>query len=288
MFTIKTEEEIEAIREGGAILADIMDKVSQEVRPGAETGYLEDMACRMIEEAGGRPAFKGYEIFKDGFFPTALCTSINEEVVHGPAKPSRVLKQGDIIGIDCGMEYPVNIEREDSEPVYSVKKDNRKFPINKYSRYGGYYTDMAKTLPVGNIDKATRKLVKTTKECLERAISEVKPGNKLSDIGKVIQRHAEAGGFSVVRELVGHGVGHDVHEDPQIFNFDFSGTGFKDLVLKPGMVVAIEPMVNMGGYKIKVAQDGFTFLTADKSLSAHFEHTIAITEKGAEIMTIRD
>lgn len=269
-------------------MADIMNKVSQEIKPGAETGYLEDMVCQMMEEAGGRPAFKGFEIFQDGFFPTALITSINEEVVHGPAKPSRVLKQGDIVSIDCGMEYPVNIKRNSSELVYSVKEDNRIFPINKYSQYGGYYTDMAKTLPVGNIDRAAQKLVKTTKECLERAISTVKPGNKLSDIGKVIQEHAEAGGFSVVRELVGHGVGHDVHEDPQIFNFDISDSGFEDTILEAGMVVAIEPMLNMGGYKIKTGKDNFTFLTADGSLSAHFEHTIAITEKGAEIMTIRN
>jgi methionyl aminopeptidase len=286
MFTIKTKEEVKAIKEGGRILADIMNKVSQEIKPGVETGHLEDMVCRMMEQAGGRPAFKGFEVFRDGFFPTALITSINEEVVHGPAKPSRVLKQGDIVGIDCGMEYPVRIEKNGSELVYSVKKNNRNIPINEHSRYGGYYTDMAKTLAVGNIDKETKKLVKTTRECLDKAITRIKPGNKLSDIGKAVQKHAEGRGFSVVRELVGHGVGHDVHEDPQIFNFDISTDGFKDITLEPGMVLAVEPMVNIGGYKIKVAEDNFTFLTADGSLSAHFEHTIAITEKGAEIMTI--
>ncbi|MFW5888672.1 MAG: type I methionyl aminopeptidase [Patescibacteria group bacterium] len=287
MFTIKTKEEIKAIREGGKILADIMDKVSREIKPGAETGDLEDMVCRMMEEAGGRPAFKGFEVFRDGFFPTALITSINEEVVHGPAKPSRKLKPGDIVGIDCGMEYPIDVKRKNGELVYSVKKNNRTLPVNPYSRYGGYYTDMAKTLPVGNIDKKTKKLVKTARECLEKAIAQAKPGNKLSDIGKAVQAHAEAGGFSVVRELVGHGVGHDVHEDPQIFNFDFSGFTFEDQALEAGMVVALEPMVNIGGYKVRLAKDNFTFKTMDNSLSAHFEHTIAITKKGAEIMTIR-
>lgn len=287
MFTIKSKEEIQLIREGGIILADVIDKAAREIKPGVDTADLEDMACRMIKEAGGRPAFKNYEIFKGGFFPTALCASINDEIVHGPAKPGRILKEGDIIGVDCGMEYPVNIKETNGELIYSVKREGRNSPINKYSTYGGYYTDMSKTIVVGKIDDKVRKLVQTTEECLDKAIKQVKPGNTLNDIGKVIQQHAESRGFSVVRDLVGHGVGHDVHEEPHIFNYEIVQYGFEDLTLKPGMVIAIEPMVNIGGYQIKVLDDNFTIATADGGLSAHFEHTIAVTEEGCEVMTIR-
>lgn len=290
MFTLKTQEEIDILKEGGEILSHIMDKVTEMIQPGTETGELEELACKMMKEAGGRPAFKNYEIFTDGFFPTALCTSINEEVVHGPALPSRKLQEGDIISIDCGMEYPVDIKesasRRSKELKYSVKKKGRRSPINPYSKLGGYYTDMARTIPVGKIDKNTQKLVDTTRECLEKGLAQVYPGNTLNDIGKAVQKHAEAENFSVVRELVGHGVGHDVHEEPKIFNFEITEYGFEDLALKPGMVIAVEPMVNVGGDKIKMGDDNFTILTADNSLSAHFEHTIAITEKGAEIITI--
>lgn len=285
MFTIKTQREIEVIEEGGRILAEIMRKVTRKVKPGVETGELEDMALEMIERAGGRPAFKDFEIFKDGFFPTALCTSINEEVVHGPAKPSRTLREGDIVSIDCGMEYPVDIQRKGGKPVYGVKKADRVSPINPHSFYGGYYTDMSRTVSVGRTDKKTKKLVTVTKECLEKAIGKAEPGNYLSDIGRAVQEHAESRGFSVVRELVGHGVGHDVHEDPKIFNFDISSAGFEDGVLEAGMVIAIEPMINKGGYKIRLGEDNFTFLTADGSLSAHFEDTVAITDKGPRIVT---
>ena len=285
MFTIKSKEEIDILREGGEILADIMEAVLDKVKPGVETGELEDLACEMMEKRGGRPAFKGYEIFQDGFFPTALCISINEEIVHGPAYPSRKIKEGDILSIDCGMEYPVAIERKAGELIYSIQKQERTSPINKYSLHGGYYTDMARTVAAGKIGKDTRKLMNTTRECLEKAIARIKPGNTLNDIGKAIQEHAESRNFSVVRELVGHRVGHDVHEDPKIFNYEISPYGFEDMALKPGMVVAIEPMVNMGQYKIKVAEDNFTIVTADNSLSAHFEDTIAITENGAEVIT---
>ncbi len=286
MFTLKTKEEIKIIKEGGAILSHIIDTVAKEVVPGVDTAYLEDIACRMIKEAGGRPAFKKYEIFKGGFFPTALCTSVNEEIVHGPAKPGRKLKQGDIIGIDCGMEYPVNIKESGGELIYSIKKDKTRGVINKYSTYGGYYTDMSKTIEVGKVDSKTKKLVKTTKETLQLAIQQVKPGNSLNDIGKAVQKHGESRDFSVVRDLVGHGVGHDIHEEPKVFNYEISRYGFEDIALEPGMVIAIEPMLNIGDYNIKMANDNFTIITADGSLSAHFEHTVVVTEGGCEIMTI--
>lgn len=270
MITLKTKEEIEVLRKGGKILAQILKKVSKEVKPGVNTEHLENMACDLIEKAGGRPAFKNYEIFSGRFFPTALCTSINSEVVHAPAIPGRILKEGDIVGLDLGMEYPVK------------KKAKVK---NKYSRFGGFYTDTAKTVACGKVDKKIEKLLKVTRESLKLAIKKSKPGGTLNDVGKAIQKHVESNGFSVVRDMVGHGVGHKVHEDPQVFNYQFVKEGIEDIVLKPGMVIAIEPMVNVGDPGIIIGPDNFSVVTADGSLNAHFEHTVAITEKGNIIIT---
>ncbi len=269
MTSKKTKEEIKILREGGKKLSSILKKVKKEVRPGVSTEFLEEIACKLMKEAGGRPAFKNFEIFSGEYFPTALCTSINEEVVHAPAIPGRVLEEGDMIGIDVGMEYPLN----------GGKVDNR------YSRLGGFYTDMSQTVAVGKISKEKIKIMETTKKCLELAIKKAKPGNTLNDIGKVIQKKAERDGFSVVRDLVGHGVGYKVHEEPQVFNYDFVKEGIKDMVLEPGLVIAIEPMLNAGGPAVKSGPDGFSVVTADGSVSAHFEHTIAITEKGNIIIT---
>lgn len=254
MIILKTKEEIEIIRQGGKILAEVLNKIKAEVRPGIDTGYLEKLAIRLMEDAGGKPAFKGYESGRNGeLFPTALCISINSEVVHGPALPVRMLKNGDIIGIDAGLEYK------------------------------NFFTDMAITVPVGKISKEAAKLIKVTRESLELAIKKIKPGNTTNDIAAAIQTHAESSGFSVVRDLVGHGVGLAVHEDPQIPNFviDKSFT----VTLKAGMVIAIEPMLNQGKSGIKYGDDPFTILTADGKLSAHFEHTIAVTEEGCEVLT---
>ncbi len=270
MIRIKTKEEIALIRKGGKILARVLEEIIKEVKAGAETEKLEKKACELIEGAGGRPAFKHHEMSNGEKFPTALCVSINNEIVHVPAVPSRKLKEGDIVGIDIGMEYPT---------------PNKGKMANKYSKLGGYYTDMAKTVIIGTVDKKTQKLVDTTRECLNLAIKQVKPGNTLNDIGKVIQKHAEANGFSVVRELVGHGVGHDVHEDPQVPNYEIKDGSLKNEILKPGMVIAIEPMVNMGNWKIETGDDGMSIVTKDGSLSAHFEHTIAITDDGHQILT---
>lgn len=271
MMTIKSVEEIAVIREGGRILAGVMDEVVEMVKVGVETGEMEKRACELIKKAGGRPAFKGYELPNGELFPTALCTSINDEVVHGPALPSRKLKEGDIIGIDMGMEYPIN------------KKGIIK---NKYSKLGGFYTDMARTVAVGRVSTEAAKLIKVTEESLHAGIAKAGPGVSLSDLGEAIQRVAEAAGFSVVRDLVGHGVGHDIHEDPHIPNYKITDKSLKNMLLKPGMVIAIEPMVNAGGYRIVTLDDDFTFATADGRLSAHFEHTIAITEDGIEILTL--
>lgn len=260
MIIIKTKREIEILRQGGKILAAIFKKIAKEVKPGITTGYLENLAVGLIKEAGGRPSFLNYKsLMETKAFPTALCTSINSEVVHAPALPSRKLSAGDIIGIDIGMEYPFG-------------PDVR-----------GYYTDMATTVAVGKINRQARRLLAVTKKSLELAIKTTKPGIALSAMSKVIQEYVESQGLSVVRDLVGHGVGTAVHEEPQIPNYVVESSN--SIVLKPGMVLAIEPMVNLGGSAVKSLRDGFTIVTADGSLSAHFEHTVVVTEKGCEILT---
>lgn len=254
-------------------MAGILSALARAVKPGIETGKLEEMANELIEKAHGRPAFKNYNMPTGEIFPTALCTSINNEVVHVPALPSRVLREGDIISIDLGMEYPLSNGRG-----YDV-------PVNKYSLHGGYFTDIAATIPVGEIGSEVRKLLTITRECLEIGIKLVKPGNTLSDLGAAIQRHAETAGFGVVRELVGHGVGHKVHEEPQVPHYKIKNNNLENATLQTGMVIAIEPMINMGGWEVKTKDDGFSVITADGSLSAQFEHTVAVTESGHLVLT---
>ncbi len=277
MVTIKNKDEIKILQKGGKILAKILKRLISEVKPGTTTGQLEQLALELIAKAGGRPSFKGYKSRHDiKAYPTALCTSINHEVVHAPSLPSRRLKNGDIIGIDVGMEYPLY------PPGTSIKRVK---PYNQYSKQGGFYTDIAATVAVGKIDKNVGKLLAVTRDSLTRAISAVKPGNTLNDIGQAVQTYVEANGLSVVRDLVGHGVGYDVHEDPHVPNYAIDTDEFDNIVLTPGMVIAIEPMVNIGGYEVTGAADGFTIKTADGSLSAHFEHTVAVTEKGCAVLT---
>lgn len=262
MITIKTEEEIEILRQGGKILAEVMSKIVKEIKPGITTGQIEDMACSLIKRVGARPSFKGYKSdFDRKEFPTALCVSVNNQVVHTPSFPSRRLIAGYIVGIDLGIEYPF--------------KEGEK----------GFYTDMAITVPVGKISAEAKKLIKATKKSLDLAIAAVKPGNYLSDIGRAVQNYIESQGFSVVRDLVGHGVGYAVHEDPQIPNFIAKNGKFQDVELRPGMVLAIEPMVNNGSPEIKSMLDGFTIETLDGGLSAHFEHTVVVSENGCEVLT---
>ena len=268
MIRIKTKKEIEILRDGGKKLAFILDNLVKLSKPGVSTAFLEEEALRMMKEIDARPAFKDLEMFNDVYFPSTLCTSINDEVVHAPAIPGRVLNNGDVLKLDIGMEYPLNKE-----------------PRNKYSDLGGYYTDMARTVIVGEASPDVEKFVRTTKECLDLGIAQVKPGNNLNDIGRAIQKHAEKNGYSVVREMVGHGVGHEVHEDPQVPHYEVKDGSMKIYTLKPGMVIAIEPMLNMGSWEIESADDNFTFITKDGSLSAQFEHTIAITEKGHIVIT---
>jgi methionyl aminopeptidase len=275
MVYIKSQEEIRIIKEGGGRLAKILKQLLNEVKPGVRTGHLENLANKLIEESGGRPAFKNYPLGDNLFFPSTLCISINNEVVHGSALPDRLIKSGDIVDLDIGMEWPVRPEL----------RKKFKAPLNPYSASGGFFTDMCATVGAGKISTDAKKLIKVSRECLNLALKEVKAGKTVNDLARAIQGHAESHGYGVVRDLVGHGVGYFAHEGPDIFNFEIRENSPDNIVLKAGMVIAIEPMINEGDWRIKVAKNGFTILTADDSLSAHFEHTVAVTEKGCEILT---
>ncbi len=272
----KTTAEIEVLRQGGRLLAQILKETTDMVKPGVTTGELEEYVCERIAEVGGRPAFKGYGLATDPVFPTALCTSVNQEIVHAPALPARELKNGDIIGVDVGMEWPYK---------NTGKLDGKNIPVNPYSEGGGYYTDMSRTVAVGKISMEAKKLMKITRQCLDAATKQVKPGNTVNDIGSTIEKIAEKEGYGVVRDLVGHGVGYKVHEKPDIFNYGIGSSHPQNIVLEVGMVIAIEPMINLGDWRIKTGNDGISIETADDSLSAHYENTIAITEKGPLIIT---
>ena len=251
MVIIKTEKEIQKIRKSCQLTANTLRHVAESIQPGIKTIQLDQAAEIFIRKHGGIPSFKGYGPKGYGF-PASICASINDEIVHG-IPGNRVLKEGDIISIDIGT----NLD--------------------------GYFGDMAATFGVGKIDKEAEKLIRTTRECLLAGIEKASGGNYIGDISYAIQSIAEKNNFSVVREYVGHGVGLMVHEDPQIPNYGKPGTGLK---LERGMVIAIEPMLNQGDYRTVSGSDRWTVRTFDGSLSAHFEHTIAIYEKGNEILTI--
>lgn len=277
MIRIKSEQEISIMREGGKKLSRIVKLLAKQAVPGANTADLEHLACQLIKKIGGRPAFKEYQSSPEAKpFPTALCTSINDEIVHAPSLPARELKPGDILKIDVGMEYP-SMENLSPKKSYYFSK------LNISSK--GFYTDMAVSIPIGKIEKKAKSLLRTTNKALMLGINQVRPNKTLHDIAKVIQDYVESHGFSVVRELVGHGVGYAVHEEPQIPNYIPKNGAFENVTLKPGMVLAIEPMVNMGGWEISTDEDGFTFRTKDGSLSAHYEHTVAVTKTGNLIIT---
>lgn len=254
MSMIKTPEEIEIMRQGGAILSRVLNDVAARAVPGATTGELDELAEHLMREAGGEPSFKGYKTRSaKSAFPSSLCTSINDEVVHAPATPNRTLKEGDIIGLDIGV------------------------------RYKGYCTDMAVTVGVGKVSREAKKLLSVTRDALLRGVAAVKPGNFVSDIGKAVQAYVEKNGYSVVRDLVGHGVGQGVHEEPPVPNY--FDKHLKPVELRPGLVIAIEPMVNAGDCEVRTLGDGWTIISSDCSLSAHFEVTVVVTENGYEILT---
>ena len=275
MIYIKRADEIKIIKEGGRRLAAILAQLISATKPGVTTGYLEDLANDLIKQTGGYSAFKNYPMGGGILFPSTLCISINDEVVHGAAWPVRTIKAGDIVDLDIGMEWPVTSEL----------RAKFQAPVNALSKHGGYFTDMCATTPAGPISGEAKKLLRVTRECLDLGIAAAQPGHTLNDIARAVQGYAEKHGYGVVRDLVGHGVGYLSHEKPDVFNFEIREKSPENIVLRPGMVIAIEPMINVGDWRVTVADNDYTILTADGSLSAHFEHTVAITETGNEILT---
>jgi methionyl aminopeptidase len=244
---IKSEEELERMRIAGRLLALVRNEVANAAQAGISTLELDRIARRGIEDAGAKPAFLNYR-----GYPATICASINEEVVHGIPSAKRKLREGDILSIDIGLIFQ------------------------------GFYSDTAVTVPVGRISPELEHLLETTRESLDKGIAAFQVGNRLGDISNAIQRHAEDAGFSVVREYTGHGIGRQMHEDPRIKNYGLPGTGMR---LRPGMVFALEPMVNVGVFGTRELDDGWTVVTADGKPSAHFEHTVALTANGPEILT---
>lgn len=253
MITIKTLEEIKILREGGKRLASVLYRVAEKAKPGVATIELDELAEKLIKENGGEPSFKNYKTFQDKIpFPASLCVSINDEIVHGIPSRDRILKEGDIVSLDLGMKYK------------------------------NLYTDMAITVGVGKIDKQAKKLIEITEKSLAEGIRIIKERNYIGDIGFAIQKYVEKKGFSVVRKLVGHGVGYKAHEEPEIPNFGKKGTRE---ILKSGMILALEPMITAGSPDIVLGSDNWAWKTKDGSLAAHFEHTVVVVKTGAEILT---
>ena len=250
MIICRTAAELDKMRAAGRLVGQVLTALAAKVAPGVTTADLDAIAEGLIVDAGAIPAFKGYH-----GYPATICASVNEEVIHGIPSGKRVLEAGDVVSIDVGASL------------------------------GGYYGDSAVTLPVGLVSEEAARLLRVTDESLYKAIETVKPGGRISDIGHAVQKHVEAHGFSVVREFVGHGIGQAMHEDPQVPNYGDPGRGPR---LAEGMVLAIEPMVNAGKPAVKVLSDGWTAITRDRSLSAHFEHTVAVTADGPWILTARE
>jgi methionyl aminopeptidase len=251
MIELKTEAEIERMRKPARITAEILAALREKARPGVTTADLDREAERLIAKAGARSAFKNYRV-GNVVFPAVLCASVNDEIVHGIPSATRELAEGDIIGLDFGVEVD------------------------------GYFADSAVTIGIGRIDEEAARLIAATEQSMARGIEQAVDGGRLGDIGQAVQDEAEAAGFSVVRDFVGHGIGRALHEDPQVPNFGKRGRG---RTITRGMVLAIEPMVNAGSPAVKVDEDGWTARTADGRRSAHFEHTVAVTKKGPEILT---
>lgn len=248
MITIKSQREIELMRKAGSIVGQVHDEVAEMIKPGVTTWELDQYAEKRCKDFGVIPAFKGYH-----GFPACFCVSVNDEVVHGIPSKERKLKEGDVISLDFGVIAD------------------------------GWFGDAARTHAVGHVSDAARQLLRVTEESLHKGIEQCRAGNRLSDIGHAVQKHVEGFGFGVVREFVGHGIGRALHEDPQVPNYGPPGKG---PLLKEGMVLAIEPMINAGSPDVRVLDDGWTAVTVDHSLSAHYEHTVAITPAGPDILTL--
>lgn len=247
-MVLKSAGELAALDRANALVLETLRLVAAAARPGVTTAELDELAERHIVERGGRPAFKGYR-----GYPATLCTSINDVIVHGIPSVSCVVRDGDLLSLDCGVILE------------------------------GFYGDAAVTVPIGEVSPLASRLITVTRECLERAVAVVRPRRRLSDIGDAIQRHAEAAGFSVVRDFVGHGIGRALHEEPQVHNFGPPGRGPE---LRPGLVLAIEPMINAGSPGVVIDEDGWTARTEDGKLSAHFEYSVAVTENGPWVLGV--
>lgn len=255
----KKPNEVQKIIEGGLLLGEILEKLGKMVKPGVSAWEIDQAAEKMILAVGGVPAFKGYKTrHSDPPFPSTICASVNEELVHGIATKKKILREGDIFKIDIGMQYPAK---------------------------NGFFTDTAITVAVGKISTDTQKLMDITQKSLEIGIEQCQVGNTIADIGKAIQAYIKPYGYGIVRDLVGHGVGHKVHEEPRVPNY--YDKELELWTLEPGVVIAIEPMIGLGSYEIETADDGWTISMADGKLCAHFEHTIAITENGPVVATRR-
>jgi methionyl aminopeptidase len=255
MVKLKSKQDIEAMRRAGALVAQVLEQVRRAVRPGVSTGELNALAEGLIVAAGADALFKGVRSAQAKFpYPAALCTSVNEEVVHG-VPGVRVLAEGDIVSVDCGV------------------------------RLDGYCGDSAITVAVGRVAPEVQRLMQVTRESLDLAVKEIRPGRKWTDVSRLMQQHVERAGFSVVREFVGHGIGRNMHEDPKVPNFVERGSRSFDLV--PGLVLAVEPMVNAGRPEVVYGdRTGWTVVTQDRSWAAHFEHTIAVTDSGGDVLTV--
>lgn len=264
---IKTPQELALIKEGGILMGEILEKLSKMVKSGVSGEMIDAAAEKMILEVGGIPAFKGYKSRRsDPPFPGTICFSFNDEVVHGIPTKQKKIRSGDLVSIDIGMQYPAN----------SGKGPNG----------NGFFTDTALTVFVGRPPQKVRKLMEVTQQALEVGIEAIKIGGTVADIGKAIENFVRSQGrYGIVEDLVGHGVGHAVHEDPRVPNYyDKSLEKWK---IQPGVVLALEPMITLGSHHVQIAEDGWSISTFDKSLSAHFEHTIIVTKKGVEVVTRR-
>lgn len=247
-ITVRTADDVERIRAAGQVVHDVLETLSRAALPGVTTADLDRLAAARTRELGAKPAFLGYH-----GYPACLCVSVNDEVIHGIPSAKRVLREGDLVGLDYGVSL------------------------------GGWFADSARTVPVGSVSAEAERLLEVTRGALARAIDAARPGARTGDIGHAVQTWAEAHGCSVVRDFVGHGIGRRLHEPPQVPNYGTPGTGSK---LRAGMVLALEPMVNAGGPEVDTLDDGWTAVTLDGRLSAHFEHTVVLTENGPEILTL--
>jgi len=254
MISVKSKEEIEIMRAGGRILASVLQRVSEKVHPGVSAKDLDKLARELVFSSGGQPSFLNYKPGGAGEgYPAALCVSVNDEIVHGLPTKDKVISEGDLVKLDLGVEY---------------KK---------------MHTDATVMVGVGKISPVAEKIMRVTKECLELGIKKIKPGASLNEYALAVEDHARENEFEIVRDLVGHGVGHSVHEPPQVFNY--ADRRMKEIVLQEGMTLALEPMVNERGFEIVLAKDGWTYKTRDGKLNGHWEHTIAVTKHGCEVLT---